>query len=200
LEKFEECIWKVLRRNHQARKGVVKLSDGFSGEGNVIMDVTPVQQRLCLVAEEYESSDETLRAVTHLAFETMSFHCHTWQDYYEESRMMGAIFEIFIDFLGGSSHDCTARRCQQVVSSPSVQVVIVNEDGSVSVLSTHEQILDDQVYHGCEFPCRPDYREQLMKYGRKIGKYLSGHGVKGRFGVDFFVLVKDGWWVGRLRG
>jgi hypothetical protein len=90
---------------------------------------------------------------------------------------MGAIFELFIECPDSDSSSCTTRLRQEVVTSPSVQVVI-NEDSSISVLSTHGQILDDQVYHGCEFPCSRDYREQLMEYGRRIGKHLSSHAVK----------------------
>lgn len=110
--------------------------------------------------------------------ETMTFHHRTWENFYTELKVMGAIFELFIESPPGTSF------YNGSITSPSVQVVI-NEDKSVSVLSTHEQILEDQVYHGCEFPCREEYRGELMKYGRQVGEYLAERGVTDHFSVDF---------------
>jgi hypothetical protein len=174
-------IWKVLRRNPKAAKGVVKLADGFSGMGNAILDVKDIQARLSDVVNEANASveaDALLIEITRHAMETMTFHCRTWENFYTELQIMGAIFELFIE-----SPPRTAVN-NGSITSPSVQVV-VNEDKSVSVLSTHEQILDDQVYHGCEFPCREAYRMELMKYGRQVGEYLAERGVTDHFSVDF---------------
>ena len=44
-------IWKLLRRNPTATKGVVKLADGFSGMGNAILDMKDIQARLSDVDE-----------------------------------------------------------------------------------------------------------------------------------------------------
>ena len=124
-------------------------------------------------------TDDTLVIeITRHAMETMTFHGRTWENFYTELQVMGAIFELFIESPPGTSFNNGS------ITSPSVQVV-VNEDKSVSVLSTHEQILEDQVYHGCEFPCREAYRMQLMKYGRQVGEYLAERGVTDHFSVDF---------------
>jgi hypothetical protein len=177
LNVLKRSIWKVLRRDPGATKGVVKLADSFSGIGNAIIDVTTIQQRLSQIDEKLDSTDEALENLTRKALETMTFHCHNWTSFFEELKEMGGIFELFIDFPEGSM-------ASERITSPSAQVVI-SEDGSVSVLSTHEQMLEDQVYHGCEFPCRIEYRTQLIEYAQIIGDYLSSQNVRDRFGVDF---------------
>jgi len=72
-------------------------------------------------------------------------------------------------------------------SSPSAQLD-VTPLGEVRILATHEQILggaDGQVYMGCKFPAHPDYAADLARHSVKIGEQLAGHGVVGRFSVDF---------------
>jgi hypothetical protein len=177
---FMRGIWRVLRRNPKAAKGVVKLADGFSGMGNAILDLKEIQARLSAVTEANASvkDDTLLIEITRHAMETMTFHGRTWENFHAELQVMGAIFELFIESPPGTSFNNGA------ITSPSVQVV-TNEDKSISVLSTHEQILEDQVYYGCEFPCREAYRMQLMKYGRQVGEYLAERGVTDHFSVDF---------------
>lgn len=180
LSVLAKSMWKVLRRNPGATKGIVKLSDGFAGIGNAIIDVTKVQQCLMQIEERLDSTDLSLKKLTQEALETMTFHSHNWKTFSAELKEMGAIFELFIGIHKGSAK----------ATSPSAQVVI-SEDGSVSVLSTHEQILEDQVYEGCEFPCRIEYREQLMAHAKTIGEFLSGCNVRDRFGVDFLCVPRS---------
>lgn len=78
--------------------------------------------------------------------------------------------------------------------SPSVQLRVA-PDGSVEVLSTHDQILggpDDQVYLGCRFPASPKYRPEITDAAIRIGKVLASRGVIGAFGMDFLVVPGDG--------
>ena len=79
--------------------------------------------------------------------------------------------------------------------SPSIQG-IVHSDGSVDLISTHEQVLggaDDQVYLGCRFPCDEAYRLKLHEYGLQVAKSLSEKGARGRFGVDFIAAPEKPW-------
>jgi hypothetical protein len=58
------------------------------------------------------------------------------------------------------------------------------------VISTHDQILggpSGQVFLGCRFPARDDYRMRIQEAGLRIGRALAAHGVVSRFGVDFLV-------------
>ncbi len=56
------------------------------------------------------------------------------------------------------------------------------------ILSTHEQILEGQIYQGCTFPASDLYNAQLITYGKRIGLYLAKLGIKDHFSVDFICL------------
>jgi hypothetical protein len=78
-------------------------------------------------------------------------------------------------------------------SSPSVQVDI-RPDGDVNVLSTHEQVFDDdsgQVYTGCRFPAEPAYAPELAAHGLAVGRHLAAQGALGRFSVDFAAMCDE---------
>ena len=74
--------------------------------------------------------------------------------------------------------------------SPSVQLRIAT-DGSVEIVSTHDQILggpDDQVYLGCRFPAGTAYRAEIQEAALRVAKVLAAKGVVGSFGVDFVIV------------
>jgi hypothetical protein len=72
--------------------------------------------------------------------------------------------------------------------SPSGQAIIL-PDGTVELLSTHEQRLaDDGVYVGAMYPANKHYRRTVEAMTRKIGRELSKKGVRGRFGVDYIAI------------
>ncbi len=77
-------------------------------------------------------------------------------------------------------------------SSPSAQIDI-SPNGSVRVLSTHEQILDDsgQVYLGCRFPADPGYAGALGAHATSIGETLAERGALGRLAVDFVTSATE---------
>jgi hypothetical protein len=110
-------------------------------------------------------------------------HNHTARDirtavealepWYLADLALGAVVE---EFLVGRDFAC-----------PSVQVDITPE-GSVEVLSTHEQLVggpNGQVYVGCQFPANGSYGHRLAAYGEAVGRVLAGKGALGRFCVDF---------------
>lgn len=73
------------------------------------------------------------------------------------------------------------------LTSPSVQGEIT-PGRRVQVVSTHEQLHSGthrQVYAGCRFPARGDYRSELAAYGASVGRLLADRGALGRFAVDF---------------
>jgi hypothetical protein len=78
------------------------------------------------------------------------------------------------------------------LESPSVQMRAL-PDGTVELLSTHDQLLggkSGQQYLGCVFPANPDYAALISEPAMVIGRHLAGLGVLGRFAVDF-VVVQD---------
>ncbi|HVF76075.1 MAG TPA: peptide ligase PGM1-related protein [Acidimicrobiales bacterium] len=68
--------------------------------------------------------------------------------------------------------------------SPSAQATITPL-GEVTVLATHEQRLDGQVYEGCSFPADPVYAPLLGRYAVQVGERLADLGAVGRFALDF---------------
>jgi hypothetical protein len=74
--------------------------------------------------------------------------------------------------------------------SPSVQLRVL-PDGSVQLLSTHDQLLggaSGQKYLGCIFPAAPEYARIITQHAETIGKQLAARGALGRFAVDFVVV------------
>jgi hypothetical protein len=143
------------------QRAVLKLNDSFSGEGNAV--VTLPQSR----------SKGALRdALTRLEF---SVPTETTEAYLEKYTRMGGIVEEFIE--APEKHSPSA----QYRISPRKEVLAV---------STHDQILGgprDQVFLGCRFPARDDYRLQIQEAGRRVGQVLAERGVVSRYGVDFLV-------------
>jgi hypothetical protein len=168
VDELIDRIIDVALRNPTATRGVVKLDEGFSGKGNAVMDLTRIRR--------VDAADVAgLRLAAREALVAMDFCCRgrTWDDFEAEIRRMGAIFELFVE----GEH----------IASPSVQVV-VNEDYSVNVLSTHEQILDNQVYVGCRFPADEAYRKELMRYGKLVGEFFAREKITDHFSVDFICV------------
>ena len=76
--------------------------------------------------------------------------------------------------------------------SPSVQLR-ARPDGSVELLSTHDQLLggtSGQSYLGCVFPADPAYSRLISEPAQRIGERLAAAGALGRFAIDF-VVVRD---------
>jgi hypothetical protein len=77
--------------------------------------------------------------------------------------------------------------------SPSAQLRI-SPRGEVLPISTHDQILggpSDQVFLGCSFPAREDYRLRILEAANRIGEVLATRGVVSRFAIDFLLWRDD---------
>jgi hypothetical protein len=161
------------RRNPSLRRAVVKLDEGFSGEGNACFDYQAVEG-----AASLERSIER-RLPELLDFEAQGEH---WEHYCARLREMQGIVEAWID--GGDKQ------------SPSVQFRI-NPLGEIESLSTHDQVLggpSGQVFLGSTFPARPEYRRLIQAEGLKVAEQLRERGVIGRFAVDFVVTRSGDDW------
>ena len=154
---------------------VIKLNEGFSGEGNALLDL----RRLAAVAPGTAGHGDRVRAIA-AAFSTLSFQCQTetWPHFATKISVLGAIAEAFIE---------GDRK-----ASPSVQGQITPL-GAVEILSTHDQELggpDGQIFLGCSFPAQPDYRLEIQAMGQRIGEELARQGALERYGVDFIAVAK----------
>lgn len=159
---------RLWERQPSLNKIVVKLNEGFSGEGNAVLDLRPIQN---LITEATTAERvATLKEHFHqLKFEAKQ---ETWPHFSSRVPELGAIVEAFVE---GDKR------------SPSVQGRIT-PDGEVEILSTHDQILGGQIYLGCQFPADEAYRLHLQEVGRQVGKVLAKKGALERFGVDFIAV------------
>jgi hypothetical protein len=153
-------------------RAVVKLNEGFSGEGNAVIDLTGAA-----------GADPVVWIGDHLPrsieFEAVS---ETWDSYRRKLEFMGGIVEAFME--------------GEEVTSPSVQCRI-EPTGAVTIISTHDQILGgphNQVYLGCRFPADPVYRKRITEAAFRVADVLARRGVIGRFGVDFLAVRSGDDW------
>ncbi|MBZ8182033.1 peptide ligase PGM1-related protein [Oscillatoria salina] len=160
------------RQPHLTRM-VVKLNEGFSGEGNAILDLRPIQK----YAPNLVDREATIAAIKS-RLENLSFQAknETWANFSARIPELGAIVEAFIE--------------GEEKRSPSVQGYI-SPRGEVEILSTHDQILggpDGQIYLGCRFPANSEYRLKLQELGIKVGQALAAKGAMERYSVDFLAV------------
>lgn len=169
-------LWQ---RHPGLKRMVIKLNEGFSGEGNAILDLRPLSH-----INPNGGSRDQIRSILGKAMETMSFQAkdENWLSFSGRIPSLGAIVEEFIE--------------GEEKRSPSVQGYIT-PNGEVKILSTHDQILggpDGQIYLGCRFPADTDYRLQLQELGLKVGQVLANKGAIERYGVDFIATKSQGQW------
>lgn len=164
------ALANLKRNNPLLKKAVIKMNDGFSGEGNAVYYYTtrgaeePLEKAI-------ENSLEFQMQIVAKGLNEKAF-----MDKFEH---MGGIVE---EFLEGESK-----------TSPSVQIRI-NPLGNTEIISTHDQVLggaDNQVFLGAYFPASPEYCVPLASEARKISETLARYGVIGRFSIDF-ISVKNG--------
>ncbi len=159
-----------LKRSHpELNRAVVKLNDGFSGEGNAVFDFRAAPDTPGDLPGWVESR------LPGLDFEATGM---TWELYSEKLKAMGGIVECFID--------------GEDKRSPSAQLRI-DPTGAIEAVSTHDQLLggsNAQIFLGCRFPADEAYRLEIQDRGLKVAKSLADKGALGRFSVDF-LSVRD---------
>jgi hypothetical protein len=153
-----------LKRAHPSlRQAVIKLEEGFSGEGNATFSYEGAPAR-GLSAWVRDVLPKRVRFIA---------AGQTWETYRDEFARMGGIVEAFVS---GAE-----------VRSPSVQCRI-DPSGATQIISTHDQILGGsggQVYLGCTFPAESSCCPGLHDAARRVTEVLASEGVVGRFGIDF---------------
>ncbi len=162
-----DALVELGRLHPELRRAVVKLNEGFAGEGNGVFTfpearTDPGAIRGALKDLEWSSAQQG------------------YADFLHKFEQMGGIVEAFM--VASESR------------SPSVQMRI-SPDGTSSIVSSHEQVLGGatgQVYLGCRFPADDEYRGMLQEEADRIGRVLSSKDVIGRYGIDFLVTREPG--------
>jgi hypothetical protein len=164
-----EAAADLWERQPTLQRMVVKLNEGFSGEGNALLDLRPIRE---IAPGTVSHAERVTMLRDHFASLKFEAKDETWEHFSSRIPVLGAIVEAFLE---GDKR------------SPSVQGRIT-PTGEVEILSTHDQILggpSGQIYLGCRFPAEIPYRLRLQEAGLKIGKKLAEKGVMERYAVDF---------------
>ena len=177
LESAEDLVEGALqlKEDNPALKAVIiKLNEGVDGLGNAIWNLPNTMDAIEI---------------------TKSLICRDlWprsgdspRDFLAKVVEYGAIMEEFIE--------------GHAIKTPSAQG-IVGVDGTVSLVSTHEQVCVEDQYRGCAFPANPMYRLTLQGACVQVGEFLRDRGVRNeRFGVDFMAWPRpDNTWELRAIG
>lgn len=169
-EEVIDCLTSLKQQKPALRKAVVKMNDGFSGEGNAVFSYEGAPADDSLRSWIAEHLDQQLKIVAAKLSSEMFFN---------KFEQMEGIVEEFLE--------------AEIITSPSVQCLI-DPSGNASVLSTHDQMLggeNNQIFLGATFPADKIYAKEIGRLGFVIAEGLKEKGVLGRFAVDF-MSVKVG--------
>ncbi|MEO6489888.1 MAG: peptide ligase PGM1-related protein [Ferruginibacter sp.] len=169
-----QALAKLKRQDPGLRKAVVKMNDGFSGDGNAMYHYPDVEIDGKLEENITKTLPGRLKPVSHDVSESLFF---------EKFQQMGGIVEVFLE--------------GDIKMSPSVQCVI-NPNKRIDIVSTHDQLLggdEGQIFIGAIFPADPAYSIEIAAEGKKIAQNLLDKGVMGRFAIDFISVKQadDSW-------
>jgi hypothetical protein len=163
----EDMIHALAELKHEhpsLRRAVIKLEEGFSGEGNAIFAYDGAPSGPSLTSWVRSRLARRLRFVA---------PGESWEQYSDAFARMGGIVEVFVD---GAE-----------VRSPSAQCRI-DPLGVPHLISTHDQVLggaSGQIYLGCTFPAESSCCPGLHESTSRVATVLARDGVVARFGIDF---------------
>ncbi len=176
LKTYEDIVHAVAALKDMypdLKKAVIKLNDGFSGEGNAILKYPGnVNKKELFNWVHHNLFKEIIPVAKDLSIET----------FLEKFKQMEGIVEAFID--------------GDIKVSPSAQCRI-DPLGKVEVVSTHDQVLGGdcgQIFIGAHFPADEAYRSQIGAMAKVIAEELKKEGVLGRFGIDFISVKENDTW------
>jgi hypothetical protein len=163
-------VQSMRRRRPSLNLAIVKLNEGVSGAGNAMVDLHGLPA---------PGSPGEPAAITERLLGLQP----------ENEDLSVDVYLAAFQRHGGIVEE---RITGVALTSPSVQMRAL-PDGTVELLSTHDQVLggaSGQKYLGCVFPANQDYAASIAEPAMVIGRHLAGLGVLGRFAVDF-VVVQD---------
>ena len=158
LDAVEEAVHRLLARRPDAEAVVVKLNDGFSGQGNALIELSGLASPLPRSATTFCASDES------------------WPSFGAKIEAGGSIVEELVRAEGLVSPSVQVR----IAPSGAFEVISTHDQ----VLGGPS----NQVYLGCRFPADPRYRLAIHDAALAVADVLAGEGVIGSFGIDFLVV------------
>ena len=172
-EDIVHALTSLKEKNPQIKKALIKLNEGFSGDGNAIFKYPEQSENEDLLLWVHGNLKNKMAPVAN------DLNPEAFIQKFEE---MGGIVEAFIE----GDHKV----------SPSAQFRI-DPLGEVELISTHDQVLggeSNQIFIGAHFPCDEIYRKEISRLGKKIGEEMKKKGVLGRFSIDFISVREKNKW------
>ncbi len=176
LTGYDDIVHAVaaLKEMHpHIKKAVIKLNDGFSGDGNAVLNYPDKLSGKKMFDWIHTNLLHSMKPVaTDLSIDR----------FLQKFVLMEGIVEAFIE--------------GEEKVSPSVQCRI-NPLGEVDIISTHDQVLNGQngqVFVGAHFPADENYRTEIAALAKTIAEVLKSEGVLGRFSIDFISVKENDAW------
>jgi hypothetical protein len=157
IEQVEEALGHLRKARPDATSAVVKLNEGFSGQGNAIVSLTDLRDSLVDTPTTFCAENED------------------WGSFGRKIAGEGAIVEEHLKVPGLRSPSVQMR----IAPDRTYEIVSTHDQ----ILGGP----DDQVYLGCRFPADPAYRKVIQDAGCRVAEALAEKGVIGAFGIDFVV-------------
>jgi hypothetical protein len=163
VEDVEAAARHLRRRDAPPVEAVViKLNDGFSGQGNAVVELGGLNGSLLDSPVVFCAEEES------------------WSSFAPKIAEGGAVVEELLDAPGMVSPSVQLR------IPPGGDPLVLSTHSQV--LGGPNR----QVYLGCRFPADASYRRQIRAAAERVGRVLADRGVIGYFGVDFFVVPERG--------
>ncbi|MDQ3765770.1 MAG: peptide ligase PGM1-related protein [Actinomycetota bacterium] len=158
VEEVESALFGLKGVLPAGASAVIKLNNGFSGQGNAIVDLDDLTAPLGGSRIIYCASEES------------------WASFEESVIREGAVVEELVRSPGVLSPSVQMK----ITQDHQLEMLSTHDQ----ILGG----LEDQVYLGCRFPAGRPYRISIQEHARRIGEALAKRGVIGPFGIDFIVV------------
>lgn len=157
IDAVEAAIGRIRAARPDAAAVVIKLNDGFSGQGNALVDLAGLASPLPLSNTTFCAEGES------------------WPAYGAKIEAGGAIVE---ELVRGTA---LVSPSTQVRIAPGGRYEVVSTHDQVLGGPSN------QVYLGCRFPADRRYRAAISEEAAVVAAVLAGEGVIGSFGIDWLV-------------
>ncbi len=162
VAEVEKAVEALQAERPGAQAAVVKLNDGFSGQGNVIVALDGTVSPLAAAHATFCAAEES------------------WSSFSPKIAAQGAVVE---ELLGRSG--TTSPSVQLRIGPSGGHEVLSTHDQILGGVA-------NQVYLGCRFPADGAYRLAIQDAGVQVAEVLAAEGVIGSFGIDFLVVPEEG--------
>ena len=162
VDALDAAVAMIRSRRPSAEAVVVKLNNGFSGQGSAIVTLDGSELPITSATTMFCAGEES------------------WASYAPKVEEEGAIVEEMVRVPG------TLSPSVQLHVSPAGSYEVVSTHDQLLGGPAN------QVYLGCRFPADPAYRLSIQEEALKVAEVLAAEGVVGSFGIDFLVVPGAG--------